>query len=1524
MAANMQHMAGVGQMGIPQQMRKPTNSHQLQQYVYQQILARSQPQNGLTWHANVSLNDRMGKAMELISNITLAVNGDPQQAANNACKFEEETFKAAPSKEAYDQVMNGKIMEFFKKRQENEPNIQNSLNAQAQAAQAAQAQAMMNMQAQMGRGMGQTPQQGFQHLQHQMQASQIPQQLQQQQAQQQQMGMAMGMQGGRGAMPNQQAMGMPPNRQPPQAVAAEMARLAQADKAKVMDLAAKLMSQTPEQQKANTRVQLQQRMAPQQLAELQAQGKDPLLWFFQTQAFHMLKNNMSRLQQQGGPQQGQNANQAAMMQQQRSQQSLQQQRPGMMNAGVAQSTDFAQFNPSMESIKDQQMTGLMAQQAGQMVVPASGAGARNPTPQPGNQAMAGQPGQNQTPRQAPQQPQQHMQQQQQQQQQQQGASLQQMKMNQAQQSQAQLQMKQQMQGQNGMMGGVGPSQSPAMNTLNTPVTRPPGGGMGQGMGQGGMQFGDQRFNQGIQRPNNQAFQTMLSSMTPDQRQALHGLPPEKLGEVMRRWQSTRQEQMAMNAGQMNPQNRPPNQFGGQMNMNMGMVAGQGPQVMQQQLPNGQGNGNLQQQQMQMPRMPIQNAQAQMMMDQMDLPPQVHAQIAQLPLEIKKWRDLKIWLSQNNTLPQNVKSQLSNLQQRQFQVLMQRRASMQQAGQAPGMNQMAGSMPGQMPNQQQQQQQPQTQPQQQPQPPQQQQQQQQQQMGIQRPMGNIPQQVLQVSPQELLQVRTQRPTLANMPDEQLRTMVMHMKRQAWLQQQQQQQQQQQLRAQQAQAQAQAQALAQGQQSTQAQMPSAPQAPAPMQSAPQAQPGQQQNRTPQPQNQAGPNAAMRQTAAMTQAGNQRQQPNQASEQARNNRPAAAKNNLKRPSTDDAADTTEPSNVANSGPSRPASQPNQQQGLKAPQFSAQQLASMPPAQRAKYEQFLKMQMAGQGQQATAMMQQQQAGNEAVNRLRQFSSEELRAFKEQSAPEIAMSPQERSDTAAKLQRIAGDMTKVSRGLTKWYSITRDDARAKMFFRTRLRIVNQFADGEQLQVLKDKFSIRSSEVDQARAMLESMAKDLAASMIKSGMMKPPGQGAAATGAQNAQQQQQQQPQPQQSTATAQQPQQGTPQNQPAPLSAANLEKNSQAISKMNQQKGSAKANQVPPAPTATQPPFPFGAASPHGNPSYIGKPKDMNLQLPPARKKAKLAGQQPGQTPQGATPSPKMNKNASPEMRRVEPPKPVFPCKDPECANSTLTFASEQALQRHVQEEHVKPREDPLKFCTEHLALALGLEPDGSPKKPAEASAAMSASTSKQGQTPSNLAGTPVSQDGGMKRTTSAAGKAQESKKAGKADASSQKQGDGKPDAAQAAARADPWANCTIDPQAFFNNLGWEKGIGLPNLVSEANMYRSLTPKDTPESSKDSGASEPNSDISENAALDIDVYWHTYEHVDSDLLLNLDSATLNGETPLKGPNGETLDPMMLLHPPRGPAPDWDSMKIDFSEPFELDLDPRFYSMGTY
>ena len=370
------------------------------------------------------------------------------------------------------------------------------------------------------------------------------------------------------------------------------------------------------------------------------------------------------------------------------------------------------------------------------------------------------------------------------------------------------------------------------------------------------------------------------------------------------------------------------------------------------------------------------------------------------------------------------------------------------------------------------------------------------------------------------------------------------------------------------------------------------------------------------------------------------------------------------------------------------------------------------------------------------------------------------------------------------------------------------------------------MKEIKDNLSIRLSELEEGTEFLINVRRDCASIMSLRNQ-----QGLAA----------------------------GKPGAQGTPLSAAHLEKQTQALSKAQHNRSTSKSGQAPAAPTTAQPPFPFGAASPHGQPSYIGKPtvNRENLQLPP-RKKAKV-GEQP--TPPQATPSPQISKTASPEAMRApetkpQPPKPAFKCTEPDC-DSTSGFSTEAALKAHVQEEHIEPRQDPIKFMTESLALALGLEADGHPKDGEGAS-----------KTPVDAA------------------------------ASSTK---GPTKAAESTGAADPWAN-TIDPQSLFTTIGpFEFGAG--GAIANMKAYRSLTPNDTPESSKDSGASEPNSDIPENSGLDIDVKWQAF---DADLLMDLNNVSMDG-----------LESTFLNDDLSGPAMsmsvDWDDVNIDFDKPFVMD-----------
>lgn len=368
----------------------------------------------------------------------------------------------------------------------------------------------------------------------------------------------------------------------------------------------------------------------------------------------------------------------------------------------------------------------------------------------------------------------------------------------------------------------------------------------------------------------------------------------------------------------------------------------------------------------------------------------------------------------------------------------------------------------------------------------------------------------------------------------------------------------------------------------------------------------------------------------------------------------------------------------------------------------------------------------------------------------------------------------------------------------------------------------------KPIFSINTAELDISRNMLEGMAREIAQHFQPNKAINPQGQQMDAQHAglaSNAQefanqqqrlmqkQQQQQQMQAQQAQkaqqARADQPEQPAP----APLNAANLEKNTQAL---KNQKAVNKGSKAPSAPTTTQPPFQIGASSPHGNPNYIGKAKDMNLKIP-QKKRAKLDNQT-GQNSQTATPSPNVATKTPPvpqQQKPQEPSKPALLCKDPECKQSMEGYPNEEVLQRHVQEEHIKPRQDPVKFLAENLALALGLEPNGSPKKDQKQVplAVMSRGASKQG---ASSLGTPKSEPGSMNRS-----------------ASMQSKVDPKTKSAPVSPRF------SFNPQAVFAKLGFPHGIS--TIAWDPSVLRNLTPKDTPESAKDSGASEPNTEFSKD-----------------------------------------------------------------------------------
>lgn len=412
------------------------------------------------------------------------------------------------------------------------------------------------------------------------------------------------------------------------------------------------------------------------------------------------------------------------------------------------------------------------------------------------------------------------------------------------------------------------------------------------------------------------------------------------------------------------------------------------------------------------------------------------------------------------------------------------------------------------------------------------------------------------------------------------------------------------------------------------------------------------------------------------------------------------------------------------------------------------------------------------------------------------------------------------------------------------------------------------------------------------------------------------------------QPAPQTSQAAAQAP------SVPTPLNAANLQQQQQQLNKLHQRSNS-RSSHTPAAPTSAQPPFHFGARSPDGAPSYIGKSAltQDNLQLPPARKKQKqTAG--PGQGTPGSTSSPQVIKAASPEVKRQPPEsksnlKPSLCCSESECDRHAIGFDSEEELKRHTHEEHIRPLENPERYAKEILADVTGLDSQGHAKKAVASiqdSTKMVASGSKQGQTPNvktettPAASTPMNRQISMNRqgsTTSARPNAQS--KIGAAKDAPVKPQAGQKDsgkqAPQEIAVMDPWANATIDPHDLLQSFqSFETGAG--GAISDLNVYRSITPNDTPESSKD-GVSEPNSDISEGVGLDINVdifddSWMPFGPGETDGLFGMNSFNVN--------SGDDLtmfdDDQQMVN-----LQSWEDM-VDtsaFDKPFSLDT--SFYSM---
>lgn len=366
--------------------------------------------------------------------------------------------------------------------------------------------------------------------------------------------------------------------------------------------------------------------------------------------------------------------------------------------------------------------------------------------------------------------------------------------------------------------------------------------------------------------------------------------------------------------------------------------------------------------------------------------------------------------------------------------------------------------------------------------------------------------------------------------------------------------------------------------------------------------------------------------------------------------------------------------------------------------------------------------------------------------------------------------------------------------------------------MVSHFEDGDKLQIMKDRFTIKPNDLQLCKQLIATIANELKARPADQQQQQEPGSKPAPA------------PQPNEVNST-----------KPAPVH-----------NKLPQRPNS-KGVQPPAAPTSSQPPFPFGAQSPDGKPQYVGPPPltQEKLQLP-STKKRKTGASTSSPAGNSQTASPQTTKATSPEMKKQEPkaaPKPTFPCTVPDCEMGTPAFDSEASRSKHIEEFHVLPFRNPEQFLEQ--AIAEGFEvinpagsDDSTPMMKQESAAGGPAPTQGAKSDDNKVAGSHKPSDNGQT-------------------------GINPQDLTSVLHNAFsmPMGNGTIDPASLFapSTSLFDPTCG--GVIAEPGLlYRSTTPnEDTPESSKDSGASEPNSDINESSALDIEMNF-----VDSAMLMDL------------------------------------------------------------
>lgn len=170
----------------------------------------------------------------------------------------------------------------------------------------------------------------------------------------------------------------------------------------------------------------------------------------------------------------------------------------------------------------------------------------------------------------------------------------------------------------------------------------------------------------------------------------------------------------------------------------------------------------------------------------------------------------------------------------------------------------------------------------------------------------------------------------------------------------------------------------------------------------------------------------------------------------------------------------------------------------------------------------------------------------------------------------------------------------------------------------------------------------------------------------------------------------------SQQLQQGQKLRPPMPPTSSQPPLNASNLQQLEEEAKRARRTQnqnVPAAPTATQPPFPLGDPSPQGVPQAYGPGgfSPDKLKIPPTKRRKQ--SQTSVLTTQGSAAA-----KAAAKMDSAKAS--LFKCAVAGCEYQVKGFPTQAALSKHVEDEHRVKEEitDPLKYMMDSLDVALGV----------------------------------------------------------------------------------------------------------------------------------------------------------------------------------------------------------------------------------